>query len=214
MKVAIYARVSTDDKDQNPERQLIRCKDYCELHDHQILGAFQEHISGDTSPFQRKAFCQMMELQPQGIVIFSIDRLTRQHPNKVMLLLQQFKDQGVIIISITEPVFNMESAFAEPLLYLLSWWNNYFLIKLKEDIKSGLERARKQGKTLGRPKVRFNQYRAYELLINQNKTLTEVSEELGTSRATLHRFKKVCEKNPSLYKMHFNISESGDLETE
>ena len=123
-----------------------------------------------------------------------------------MLHLAEFKERGIIIISVTEPIFNMESSFAEPMQYFLTWWNNYFLKKLKEDVKSGIERARLQGKQIGRPKKSFNKQRAYQLLINENKSFTEVSNELNVSRATLCRFKKVAEKTPSLFIKESTVS--------
>lgn len=199
MRVAIYARVSTNDKNQNPKRQILACKNYCDLNNHQVIGTFEDYISGNTQPIIRHGFGELMKTKPEAIVVFSIDRLSRQHPSKIMHLLNQYKQAGILIISVNEPVFNMETPFAEPLQYILTWWNNYFLEKLRIDIKSGLERAKKRGKTLGRPKTKFNQYRAYKLLFEDKKTLTEVRNELGVSRSTLHRFKKVAEKNPNLF---------------
>jgi DNA invertase Pin-like site-specific DNA recombinase len=199
MRVSIYTRVSTDDKEQNPERQIKPCKSYCDTNQHEVIGTFSEFITGDSNPYTRPVFSDMMKLQPQGVVVYSIDRLTRQHPNKTMLLLSQFKNAGIIIISVSEPIFNMESIFAEPMQYFITWWNNYFLRKLKDDIKTGLERAKAQGKVLGRPKVRFNEYRAYQLLVVEKKSITEAHIQLGVSRATLFRFKKVAEKNPKLF---------------
>jgi len=164
-----------------------------------IIGEFKEHISGDTSPFERPIFQKLMELKPEAVVVFSIDRLTRQHPTKTMNLLIYFKDAGMKVVSISEPIFNMDSPFSEPMQYFLTWWNNYFLKKLKEDIKSGMDKARKEGRVPGRPKAKFNEFRAYELLFNQNIPLRDAASELGTSTATLHRFKKGVKKNPNSF---------------
>lgn len=151
MKVAIYCRVSTDDKDQNTERQKLKCEQYCELQGHEIIYLIEEYHKGDSSPFERPKFKNIDLKKIDGIIVFTIDRLTRQHPTKVMNLLNYFKSSGVLIVSVTEPIFNMESEFAEPMQYFMSWWNNYFLKKLSNDVKSGLDRARAQGKKLGRP---------------------------------------------------------------
>ena len=47
MKVAIYARVSTSDKDQDPETQLIHLRDYCMLRDGKYIGSMS------TRPWRR-----------------------------------------------------------------------------------------------------------------------------------------------------------------
>lgn len=204
MKVIIYSRCSTDDKEQDTSRQVMKCEAYCKMYDHEILGVFQEYCSGDTSPLSRPLFSRGIMLNPDGIIIFSMDRLSRQHPSKIMALLNQFKGMGIKIISTTEPLFNMESDMAEPMQYFITWWNNYFLKKLKIDIKSGMDRARAQGKIIGKPRLKFNEFRAYQLLFIDKVSLSHASKEIGVSRATLCRFKRVALKSPQKY---MNIQE-------
>lgn len=213
MNVGIYARVSTDDKEQNPERQIMACEQYAELHGHKVLSCFEEYISGDSNPFMRPEFKRLIELKPQGILFFEISRFSREHPSKVMRRLQELKDSGVKVISITEPAFNMEGDFSDLLQYIMSWFNNYYLTNLRRNVKSGLERARKKGKILGRPKAKFNEFRAYHLLFIENKSLDEVAREVGSSKATLYRFKKVAEKNPGSYIKEVGSSKTGVFET-
>ena len=194
MKVAIYCRVSTDDKDQNPERQLIKCRQYCELHGHNIVAEISEHHTGDSDIRQREKGKAIFELDIEGVVIYSMDRFTRQHPVKVFHLLNSLKDQGIKVISITEPAFNMESEFSEIIIFIMTWFNNYFLTKLKRDIKSGLDRARKEGKQIGRAKTQFNEYRAMELK-KQGYSYGQIAKELGVSKTVVfRRFKTLSEK--------------------
>lgn len=197
MRVCVYARVSTDDKDQDPERQLIKCRQYAELHNHVIIKEITEYISGDTDPMQRpecsKAFDQ------EGIIVYSMDRLTRQHPVKVINLIKALKDQGIKVVSVTEPAFNMEHELSEVMLFLIGWFNNYFLVKLKRDIKSGMDRARLAGKHIGRPKTSFNVFRYVELRENQKLSLDKVAAELGVSKYKLWCFEKEYKQNPDLF---------------
>lgn len=213
MKVAIYARVSTDDKDQDPERQIMKCEQYCELHNHTICYRGSDSITGDSNPLERQLFKDILELQPDAIVVYSIDRLTRQHPVKVFQLLTNLKNQGIKIISITEPAFNMEGEMSDLIQYLLTWFNNYFLTSLKRNVKSGIERARAKGKQIGRAKAEFNKYRAYHLLFNEKRSQRFVSKELGVSLATINRFKKVAEKEPSLFINKDDCSQTVGFET-
>jgi Resolvase, N terminal domain len=46
MRVAIYARVSTDDKGQNPENQLRELRAWCLNSGHKITHEYVEHESG------------------------------------------------------------------------------------------------------------------------------------------------------------------------
>lgn len=214
MKVAIYARVSTEDKEQDPERQRMKCQQYCELHNHTVVNYQHDKTTGSSNPFERQGFSEMMKSKPEGIVIYEISRFSREHPAKVMRRLSELKNQGIKIISITEPAFNMEGDMSDLLQYIMTWFNNYYLTNLKRNVKSGIERARAQGKILGRPKAKFNEYRAFQLLINEKKSLADVSKELDVSKATLHRFKKVAENNPSLFINESNNSKSPVFETD
>ena len=199
MKAVLYARVSTDDKDQKPDRQLLKLRQYSELHEHVIVDEIIDYDTGDTDPFKRENGKRLLDKNPDGILIFSMDRFTRQHPTKVFSMMTNLKDQNIKLVSITEPIFNMESEFAEVMIYLLTWWNNYYLKKLKRDIKSGMDRARAKGKQIGRTPATFNKEIAYTLLFNEKKSQREVAKLLNTSLATINRFKKGIEKNGGKY---------------
>lgn len=190
MKIAIYSRVSTDDKEQDPLRQVIKCRQYSQLHNHNIVYEILEYHKGDSSPFDRPKFKTINLKDIDAIIVYSIDRLTREHPNKVMTLLNYFKDSGVLIISVTEPIFNMESEFSEPMQYFMSWWNNYFLKKLSRDVKTGLEKARAQGIVLGRPKKEIDCIKVIKLK-NNNVSLRNIAKQLNTSLGSVQR----CIKN-------------------
>ncbi|HIM15864.1 MAG TPA: recombinase family protein [Dehalococcoidia bacterium] len=48
MKVALYARVSTDDKNQDPETQLLQLCDYCQRQEWDVHDEYQDHApAGD-----------------------------------------------------------------------------------------------------------------------------------------------------------------------
>ena len=46
MRVAIYARVSTDDRGQDPENQLIALREWCTRSGHDIAAEYVDHESG------------------------------------------------------------------------------------------------------------------------------------------------------------------------
>ena len=48
MKVALYARVSTDDKNQDPETQLLQLCDYCQRQEWDVHDEYQAYApAGD-----------------------------------------------------------------------------------------------------------------------------------------------------------------------
>ena len=154
-----------------------------------------EHHTGDSDPFSRPKLKDVNLSKIDGIIFFSMERFTRQHPIKVIHMINRLKDRGIKIISITEPAFNMESEFSEIILYIFTWFNNYFLKKLKIDIKSGLANAVAKGVKLGRPKVDANIYEIKRLK-NDGKSLREIAKELNLSLGKVQR----CIKNTPLKK--------------
>jgi DNA invertase Pin-like site-specific DNA recombinase len=46
MRIAIYARVSTDDKGQDPENQLRQLRAWCANAGHEIVHEYIDHESG------------------------------------------------------------------------------------------------------------------------------------------------------------------------
>ena len=192
MKVAIYCRVSTDDKGQDPKVQLLRCQTYCANNNHTIVHELlDEGWSGDTYYADRKAgkllHAAIMRGEVEGIVVFSIDRFSRQDPIKILTQIQEFERQGIKIMSVTEPVFDMTSDFAQPMRYLLAWFGNYWLTQHKRKVNSGMEKAKKygtkSGKAIGRE--RKADYSAIIALHQSGKGISEIARTLGVSKGSV-----------------------------
>ena len=61
MRIAIYARVSTDDKGQDPENQLRELRAWCANSGHTITREYVEHESGRKGADKRKQFAALFE---------------------------------------------------------------------------------------------------------------------------------------------------------
>ena len=58
-RVAIYARVSTDDKGQDPENQLRQLRAWCDSMGYAVAREYVEHESGGKSADHRKQLAQV-----------------------------------------------------------------------------------------------------------------------------------------------------------
>src|SRR5271157_2312125 len=80
MKVAIYARVSTDDKGQDTENQLLQLRTYCEAKGYEVYKEFTENVTG-TGKKRRLEFEEMMEDARRRkfdiLLVWSYDRFSR-----------------------------------------------------------------------------------------------------------------------------------------
>src|SRR5262249_28116056 len=80
MRVAIYARVSTDDKGQNPENQLISLREWCARSGHEIVAEYVEHESGRKGAEGRRQFARLFEdahrRQFDMVLFWALDRFS------------------------------------------------------------------------------------------------------------------------------------------
>lgn len=103
MKVALYARVSTEE--QNADKQVDICQDYCKRNSHEVYKVYKDVISGTTS--SRPEFNVLLEDMRQNkfscVVVTKLDRLGRslQH---LLSLFNEFNVRGVHFIATTQNI--------------------------------------------------------------------------------------------------------------
>jgi DNA invertase Pin-like site-specific DNA recombinase len=81
-RVAIYARVSTDDKGQDPENQLRQLRAWCERMGYAVTGEYVEHESGGKSADHRKQLAQVFADASRRdfdmLLVWALDRFSRE----------------------------------------------------------------------------------------------------------------------------------------
>jgi len=144
MAVALYARVSTDDKNQNPETQLYALKNYCQAAGLEI---YQEYVDyARAKDWKRRR--SWVELQRDArqrkfktVLVFRLDRAFRSVKECVNLVEDWYAEDvidtttssGRFILQIMAAIAELESSI------------------IGERVAAGMARAKAQGKKLGRP---------------------------------------------------------------
>src|SRR6516164_11337283 len=104
MRVAIYARVSTEDRGQDPENQLAQLRAWCASAGHTILREYVDQESGRSA--KRKAFAQLFEdahrRQFDCVLFWALDRFSREGMTATIGYLQRLASYGVVFHSYTE----------------------------------------------------------------------------------------------------------------
>lgn len=153
-RVVILTRVSTNR--QETENQLIQLRQYCTDLNYKIVLEIQENISGGKD--KRKGIDQAIEMASQGkydlLLFWNLDRFSRFGIFKTMQYFEILESFGIKIKSYTQPYLDTSNDMIRPLLLaFFSYMASFQLARYSEDIKSGQDRARKQGKRIGRPKI-------------------------------------------------------------
>jgi len=90
-RAVIYIRTSTTEN-QDPKLQLAQCEDYCKRKNWEVVRVFEEQQSAFKDESKRLVFNDMIEHAKkhefEHIVVWNMDRFSRQPPEKVMDLVK------------------------------------------------------------------------------------------------------------------------------
>jgi len=187
-RVALYARVSRDR--QTTANQLLELRAVAERMGWEVAAEYVDHaVSGSKGRDQRPQFDAMLKAAARRevdvIAAWSVDRLGRSlqhlvsfldelHGKRVDLYLHQ---QG---IDTTTPggkaLFQMCGVFAE-----------FERSMILERIHAGLNRAKAEGKRLGRPKVSAAIEGRVRALRRKGKGMIAIAREVGCGVGTVQR---------------------------
>ena len=112
---------------------------------------------------------------------------------ELVLFLSDMKDRGIGICSVRQG-FDNSTSMGEIMFQFVGILSSWEREMIRERTLAGLERAKSEGKTLGRRKVTNDTMTAkINELRSAKKFLREIASEVGVSIATVHReLKKVA----------------------
>ncbi len=102
-RVAIYARVSTEDQTLDP--QLRDLREYCRLHGWEPLEYVDHGVSGakDSRPGWNACWDALQKGRSQVLVVHSLDRLGRSLPHLVKII-SFMSERGLTLVSYRENI--------------------------------------------------------------------------------------------------------------
>ena len=193
-KVAIYTRVST--LDQTIDNQLIELRDHCSKMGWEIVKEYaDEGLSGTLSRDKRPALNSLIKdayrKRFDSVVCWDISRIGRSM-KELVLFLSDMKDKGVGICSVRQG-FDTSTSMGEIMFQFVGILSSWEREMIRERTLAGLERAKSEGKTLGRRKVTNDTMTAKILeLRTAKKSIREIASEVGVSRGTVSNVLKVA----------------------
>lgn len=157
MKVAIYARVSTADKDQDPDTQLLPLREFVNAQGWESAGEYVDTASATDLRGRvqwKRLLDQASKRKHDCILVWKLDRAFRSVAH-ASVTLQDLKRWGVGLRSYSEPWLDTssQSPAAELMLNILVSFSQFEKALIGERVRAGMARARKQGKHLGRPRL-------------------------------------------------------------
>jgi DNA invertase Pin-like site-specific DNA recombinase len=193
MRIAIYARVSTDDKGQDAENQLRQLRQWCASAGHDIAHEYIDRESGRKGTKERKQFAALFEDAHKRkfdcVLFWSLDRLSREGMVPTIMHLQRLSACGVSFHSYTEAHLATDNELVRNiLLALLASLAKVEAQKISERTRAGMQRARAQGKRIGRPSIPHKLREKIAKRIAAGETPYAVAKALGIDRHTAAKY--------------------------
>lgn len=187
MKIAIYARVSTDKQDT--ENQTAQLREFAPKQGWQIVHEYIDYESGSKS--DREQFQKMLadaSKRKFDLVLFwALDRLSREGVLPTLQYLNRLESYGVGFRSFTEPYFDSCGVFKEAVIGIMATLAKQERVKRSERTKAGLARVKAAGRVLGRPKTVSTHSTDIARLKAQGRSLRAIGRTLGISERSVRR---------------------------
>lgn len=154
MKIALYARVSTDDKGQDVENQLTILRSWAATlyPGYEVVEYKDEGISGANS--NRPDFIRMrMDARQNkfsGILIWALDRFSREGISNTLAYIEDLKKHKVFLKSYQESWLDTsDEGVGRLLLSIMSWVAEFERQRIASRIKAGIQRQKNIGQYKG-----------------------------------------------------------------
>ncbi len=190
MHIAIYARVSTDDRGQDPLNQLLQLRDFAAKQTGwTVEHEYVDHATGKNG--DRQQFQAMMRDGARHrfdvLLFWSLDRLSREGMFKMLCYLRQLSAAGVRYRSLTEPYLDTLGIWGEAIAGLLATLAQQEQIRISERTKAGIARFRSEHGPQWGPRRKPVNVARLQCLRDRGFTITEIARRTRLSRAVVFR---------------------------
>lgn len=207
MNAIIYTRVST--ADQNYERQIEDLKVHASREKLNVIEVISEKISGNKKNVERAGIKRLMELAGEGairkVLVTEVSRLGRNTREVINIV----EDLTALGVSIYIQNFNLETlnrngdrnSIAQMMLTILAEFARMERQSILERSKSGIAKAKREGRHLGRPvgtvkseHQLLNQYKPVVKLLKSGYSIRKAAKLSDVSINTVQKIKRITLK--------------------
>ena len=193
-RVAIYARVSTDEGKQNPETQLRQLRDYAKLRKFKVVEEFVDHATGRST--ERTNYKRLLEAVRKRhvdvVLVWRYDRFARS-TQALVFALKEFHSLGVDFISFQENI-DTTTPQGELIFTIMASLAQFESSLIGDRTKAGMARARAEGKRTSRPPTSEATKKQIAKLARAGKSINQIRKELDIGYGTAYKYVKALEE--------------------
>ena len=182
MRVALYARVSTNDR-QDVDLQLVPLREYALARGWAVQGEYVDRgVSGakERRPSLDRLMADARRRSFDIVFVWRFDRFARSTRHLVNAL-HEFRHLGIDFCSYSESI-DTSSPMGEAMFSVIGAVAQLERDITRERVRAGVARARARGKRLGRPKKVFRRDQV-EQLRSEGLSFRQIGKRLGISPA-------------------------------
>ena len=188
MRVALYARVSTLDKGQDPETQLRPLREYVQRRGFTIVEEYVDQASGTSE--ERTPYKRMMaaakKRQLDAVLVWRYDRFAR-FTQALVNALKEFQSLGVDFISCQENI-DTTTPTGELIFHVMASLAQFESALISQRVRAGMARAKAQGKHVARPPRAQATQEVIPQLLHEGLPMNQVSKQLGVAYGTVYNY--------------------------
>ena len=190
LKVALYARISTRDKGQDTENQLLQLRRFCQQQGWVIVGEYVDQKTGRTS--DREAFQLLFqhayEKRYDLCFFWALERFSREGATDTLQHLRKLSNYGVAWKSFTEQYIDSAGMFGEVIISLLAVLAKQESVRRSERASAAYARLKSQNRTdhLGRKRLVVDRRKILEMAAGGMSTRS-IAAKLNISHTSVHR---------------------------
>src|SRR5271157_6404798 len=153
-RVALYARVSTSNGQQDPELQLSELREYVERRGWKIAEIYTDNgVSGskDSRPALNKMMTDAGQRRFDTVLVWKLDRFGRSLRHLINAL-AELEARGIAFVSLRDNL-DLGTPSGRLMFQIIGAMTEFERALIQERVKAGLRHAQSKGKRLGRPTI-------------------------------------------------------------
>jgi DNA invertase Pin-like site-specific DNA recombinase len=190
-RVALYARISTADKGQDLETQLLPLREYIVNRGWILYKEYTDVMSWakDNRPWFIELMQDSQKRKFDVVLVFRFDRCSRSSKHLINTL-ETLRALGIDFVSYQESIDTSTPAW-QMMFTIISAFAQFERNIIQERVKAWLYRAKQQGKHIGRPKQELD-YEGIQALKNEWLSIRQIAQQMNVSKSAVER----CLKTP------------------
>lgn len=185
MRIALYARVSTEGKGQDEENQLFELRKYAGA---ELSVEYVDRVSASglkVRPQYAKMFEDARRRKFDLILFWSLDRFSREGSLPTLNALNLLTSYGCGWKSLTEQYLDSTGIFKDAVIAIMAAVAKQERVRISERTKAGLARVRAAGTILGRREVVIDLAEVRRLR-GEGLSSRAIADEMGLKKSRVH----------------------------